>query len=105
MKEKSKERQLRLKIVGRFLKAARQKAGLTQQEVARCLSYSSSQFVSNWERGASLPPLDTMPRLAELFKVSPRSFLEILHRYQDELLKLQKRELVDIFKEAFPRAI
>ena len=58
------EHDLRVKIIGKFLKEKRTKAGLTQQEVALGLSYDTAQFVSNWERGISLPPLVALPKLA-----------------------------------------
>ena len=93
------ELDLRLKVVGGFLKGAREKAGLTQQDVARELNYSTPQFVSNWERGISLPPLDVMPLLAEVLKISPRNLMDTLFRYQEELLKIRKREVQEVFKK------
>jgi transcriptional regulator with XRE-family HTH domain len=91
-------------LIGKFLKTAREKAALTQAQVAKSLSYSSAQFVSNWERGIALPPLNQLPRLAEIYRIPPKAFLEILHDYQEELLKLQKRVLTETFKARFPRA-
>ena len=98
MKEKNAELEIRNKHVGTFLKVAREKAGLTQYEIAQRLHYSTPQFVSNWERGISLPPLDVLPRLTEVLHLSPKQLIESLSRYQDEILKLRKRELQDIFK-------
>jgi len=95
---KNNELDLRLKVVGVFLKNAREKASLTQQDVARKLNYSTPQFVSNWERGISLPPLDVMPRLSEVLQIAPRTLIETLHKYQEELLKLRKREVLEIFR-------
>jgi transcriptional regulator with XRE-family HTH domain len=88
----------RLKVVGNFLKVRRQKAGLTQQDVARHLEYTSPQFISNWERGVSLPPLDVLPRLATLYRVSARDMIDVMHRYQEQVLKVHKKELVALFK-------
>ena len=97
-KEKISESEIRSKHVGHFLKSAREKSGLTQHDVARSLHYSTPQFVSNWERGISLLPLDVLPKLSEVLQMSSKQLLDSLHRYQDELLKLRKRELSNIFK-------
>lgn len=51
------------------LKAARESAGLTQMEVADKLGYSTSQFISNWERGLSAPPLKVIKSLAGLYGI------------------------------------
>ncbi len=88
------ERRLRAKIVGEFLKLMRQKAGLTQHELASTLSYSTAQFISNWERGVSLPPLDVLPKLAHLCRIAPRKLVDVLYRYQEEVLKLHKKQLM-----------
>ncbi len=99
MKTANEEQDMRCRILGSFLKNAREKAGLTQQEVAQRLSYTSAQFVSNWERGVSSPPLDSLPKISILLKISPRSLIETLHKYQDELLRLQRKELMAIFRK------
>jgi transcriptional regulator with XRE-family HTH domain len=93
------ESDLRQKIVGNFLKAAREKAGLTQQEVAVRMRYSTPQFVSNWERGLALPPIDALPRIVRVLRISPKSLVDTLHRYQDENLKVRKREVADVFRK------
>lgn len=53
-----------------FLKNAREKSNLTQADVARELGYSTAQFVSNWERGLSYPPLKALKTLSKLYKVN-----------------------------------
>lgn len=99
MKAANEEQAMRCRILGHFLKSAREKAGFTQHEVAKRLSYTSPQFISNWERGISSPPLDVLPRLSTLLRISPKSLIETLHKYQDELLKLQRQELNEIFRK------
>lgn len=59
------------KALGKFLTHARTAAGLTQKEVADALKYSTSQFISNWERGVSLPPVSAFRTLATLYKLKP----------------------------------
>jgi transcriptional regulator with XRE-family HTH domain len=60
-----------------FLKESRMAAGLTQTEVASKLGYSSAQFVSNWERGLSSPPIKTLARLIKIYKVNPNVVMEL----------------------------
>ena len=53
-----------------FLKEKRIRAGLSQKEVAEKLGYSTAQFVSNWERGLSAPPVETLKVIAEMYKIN-----------------------------------
>lgn len=53
--------------LGTFLAEARQAAGFTQREVAAKLQYSSAQFISNFERGISRPPLLKLRFLLNLY--------------------------------------
>lgn len=63
-----------------FLKSKRVIAGLSQKDVASHLGYSTSQFISNWERGISQPPLNTLRRIANLYKISPDEMFNVLLR-------------------------
>jgi transcriptional regulator with XRE-family HTH domain len=51
-------------------KELREKAGLTQAEVAKCLKLSTPQMVSNWERGMCYPPLVLLKPIASLYQVT-----------------------------------
>ncbi len=53
-----------------WLKQARENSGLSQGDVANELGYSSPQFVSNWERGLSSPPIPKYKRLCKLYNIS-----------------------------------
>lgn len=64
--------------LGIFLKKKRIEAGLTQLEVANALDYSSSQFVSNWERGHSQPPLKVFSDLCEIMDVNRDELFELV---------------------------
>lgn len=56
--------------ISELLKKGREHAGLSQADVARELGYSSPQFISNWERGLSSPPVPKLKRLCKLYRVS-----------------------------------
>lgn len=64
--------------IGKFLKASREKAGLSQREVAEHLGYTTAQFVSNWERGLITPPVATMSVLLGLYKMSKKELTDLL---------------------------
>lgn len=93
------EREIRRRIVGEFLRKERQKAGLTQQAVAKAFSYATAQFISNWERGLSLPPLNAIARLCELYAISASSMVEVLYRYEQDLLKVQRAQLIELLSK------
>ena len=71
-----------------YLKKARQKAGLSQGDVAKELGYSSPQFISNWERGLSSPPLDTLSDLVRIYAIPGRELVDVmLYETKQNLLR------------------
>jgi transcriptional regulator with XRE-family HTH domain len=90
---------LRRKMIGRFLRQHRVKAHLTQHDVAQHLSYTSPQFVSNWERGVSLPPLEVLPRLSSLYGIPPKDVIDAVDKYQEAVMKRRKKLLAEIFRK------
>lgn len=60
-----------------FLKEKRVAAGLSQKDVADKLGYSTPQFISNWERGVSHPPINALKKLGEMYKVSADELFEV----------------------------
>jgi transcriptional regulator with XRE-family HTH domain len=100
MKKESTELGLRRRIVGKFLRERRVKAGLTQMDVATSLSYTTAQFISNWERGISMPPLETLPKISGLLKIPPKEIIAVISQYQEQLLAQSRKELGDLFKKS-----
>ena len=64
--------------LAQFLKEKRTLSGLSQKDVATKLGYSTSQFISNWERGVSQPPLSTLRTLANMYNVSAEQMFNVL---------------------------
>lgn len=64
-------------VLAEFLKQKRVTAGLSQRDVADKLGYSTPQFISNWERGVSHPPISALKKLGELYKVSAEDLFEV----------------------------
>ena len=62
--------------LGKIFKTLRKNAGLTQREVSSKMGYTTIQFVSNWERGLSAPPIKDLPKLAKLYHTSPEYIFE-----------------------------
>lgn len=69
---------------GDYLQNLRTKAGLSQGDVSEKLGYSTPQFISNWERGVSKPPVTVLKQLAKLYNKSAEQmfneYLEQIHR-------------------------
>lgn len=65
------------KLLADFLRDKRIESGHSQMDIAKKLGYTSAQFVSNWERGLSSPPIHTLRRLSELYSVPPDMLFDI----------------------------
>ena len=61
-----------------LLKEKRIVANLSQWEVAKKLGYTTPQFVSNWERGVSTPPVQVLNKIADLYGTSSDELFEAL---------------------------
>ena len=60
-----------------FLKEARIKAGLTQNDVSSKLGYKTPQYVSNWERGSAKPPKERITELSKILKIRKETLIKI----------------------------
>lgn len=59
-----------------IFKTMRVNAGLSQCDVAKRMGYTSSQFCSNWERNLSVPPPNSVKKLAKIFGVDAGDFAD-----------------------------
>ncbi len=78
-------------IVAANITALRQSKGMTQLELANKLNYSD-KAVSKWERGASLPSLNVLVEIADLFCV-PLDYLVRTHSQNEEIPSAPKKPL------------
>ncbi len=77
-------------IISTNLIKLRKNAGFTQIELAEKLNYSD-KAVSKWERGESLPDVETLKRIADLYHVS----LDSLVNEKTNIIKqIQKSNLI-----------
>jgi transcriptional regulator with XRE-family HTH domain len=86
-------RKLRYSLMGKFLLEHRVRSGLTQKDLAKKLRYRSAQFVSNWERGLSLPPTKQFHKIAQLLQIEPAHLLGTWEEYQKRMLQLETQNL------------
>ena len=74
---------------GRWLKAAREEAGLTQAELADKVGLRYYTFVSQVESGLGRLPIETQGAWAEALGLEPGAFARTLLRYYEpELYRL-----------------
>jgi transcriptional regulator with XRE-family HTH domain len=81
-------------LVGEFLQKKRQESGLSQGDLAAKLGYSTSQFVSNWERGLCSAPFSIMSKLVKLLRIDRDELLNLMmedsRRGFEEKLKMNR---------------
>lgn len=83
-----------MKLFGQYLRSKRQQVGLSQLDVSKKLGYTSSQFVSNWERGVSAPPLSIYHQLADLYQLGLEDLFE-------QSLEAKVREVRSSYQKEF----
>lgn len=65
-------------LLGEFLQTKRKAAGYSQWEVSVKLGYSTPQFISNWERGISSPPINVLKKIAHIYNASAEELFEVV---------------------------
>jgi transcriptional regulator with XRE-family HTH domain len=88
------------KKLSNFLKQKRLQSELSQQAVATFVGFTSSQMVSNWERGLCSPPMNTLVLLAELFNIPDNELFDILETEYRTTLRLCFSNLKKNLKKA-----
>ena len=74
--------------LGQMVQSYRQKAGLTQMELAKRLGYSTPQFVSIMERGEGKIPLSTVGSLIKILRLPEGEIFDILlDTYKNQIKK------------------
>lgn len=89
---------------GEELKAMRERAGLTQSELAKRCGFTTAQFVSNWERDIALPSFACVRRFATAVSVDPARVLQLMHsqeidnvtaKYNKMIRKLESKKRLE----------
>ena len=79
----------------KILKDMREKSGLTQRDIAMKLKYTTPQFISNWERGLSHPPIKDIKTIAKAYKVDADYLFTII---KDDILMKESQKLERWFR-------
>lgn len=87
-------------VFGPFLKAERQKSGMTQAQLAERLHVTTAA-VSKWERGKSLPDVAKIEEIAAALDLS---VLEVLQGRRREVCTDSKEELTEVYTETLEAA-
>lgn len=74
--------------IGSFLREKREERGLSQTEVAEALGVKP-QFVSNWERGMSSPPLRLLRLVMKIYGIPDQQLVDFMLKQQEEFLRQQ----------------
>lgn len=80
--------------LGTYLRLAREKAGLSQGDVAKKLKMVQFQSLSQWERNASgSVPVKTLLKLAVIYELPMEEVYDVLLKYQSKRMedKLEKK--------------
>jgi transcriptional regulator with XRE-family HTH domain len=59
-------------------KQLRERSGLTQRQVSDSLGYSTPQFISNVERGRCRFPIEKLPKIRKLYRMSVEQLVEVI---------------------------
>lgn len=71
------------------LKTARINANVTQKQLAKSLGWGTAQYVSNFERGISAPPVKDIPKICSIINIDPKIIYRLLCDVQVE--RIQKK--------------
>ncbi|MGZ3693638.1 MAG: helix-turn-helix domain-containing protein [Bdellovibrionota bacterium] len=85
-KARTKSSKRKYAELGRYLLRLRKAAGLTQRQVAKVLGYGSPQFISNFERGVSRPPLRKLKILVRIYEAEADELIEIILKVRRTLM-------------------
>lgn len=63
-------------LTSQTIRVAREKKGLTQSDLAKEFGYSTSQFISNTERGICLFPVKSLKKLSKTLNVPLKKLVD-----------------------------
>lgn len=100
----SKRRELRVKSFGSWFRTVRESRGLTQRDIASVFDWSTAQFVSNWERGVSLPPSERLVELSSILRVPAKEIVGVIFDAKRAELEAEEAEALRAIKAHVRRA-
>lgn len=91
-----------LVALGKYFQQKRIKQGLSQKDVSIKLGYTTPQFISNWERGVSMPPISVITQLSKMYKVNSE---DIFNKILEISLRQTKDSLIREFNKYKSKSI
>lgn len=73
--------------ISEYFKSKRVGVNLSQQDVAKALGFTTGQFISNWERGLSFPPMQVLPKLVKLYKINKNELVNVYLEEQKKMIR------------------
>jgi len=86
-----------MKKFGSFLSEKRKAAGLPQKAIADYLGWETPQYISNIERGISLPPIKNLKAMAFLLKINAE---DLYKEYEAAILRRTTEDLKRKFRQS-----
>lgn len=83
--------------IGKLIAQKRIEKGLTQKQLAECL-FVTDKAVSKWERGISMPDLNSIAKLASLIDIDAEAFIPVSLKPEEWIGIICVNEKDDIFK-------
>lgn len=75
---------------GRYLRSLREAKGLSQHALTKGLEFTA-QYVSNWERGATVPSVDVLLTIKKYLPLNKNELIDAIQR--DNLVELNDKLL------------
>jgi len=73
-------------------KIMREKTGLTQKDVSEALGYSTPQFISNVERGRCRFPVEKLPKIRKMYRMSVEQVVDLfVSEERQDIVKALRR--------------
>lgn len=81
-----------------LIKEKRAEKDWSQTRLAKLLGYSSGQFVSNWERGDSYPPMDRLAKMTLLFELEDNILFDLFSKENFESKQKEYEKALEFHK-------
>lgn len=75
--------------IGKMLRDARLKQGLSQSDVSRLMGYSNAQYISDWERARSPVPMNKLVQVAKVLGIDADKLFDLFVAFSVKRLKTE----------------
>ena len=85
---------MKKQTLGMMISSLRKDKGMTQLELAEKMGVTD-KAVSKWERDLSVPDINSIPKLAEIFEISVDDLIQVKTETKENMSKNKVDEIVD----------